>query len=74
MQRTCLEDSKTLPCQALSRINRVVICTAFFDANSIIMIPRARTEISSVLMQEFFEGRKILKCNGNKPPVRTATY
>lgn len=34
----------TLPCQALSRINGVVICTGLFDANPIVMIPAARQE------------------------------
>lgn len=61
MRRTCLEKSRTLPCQALSRINGVVICTALFDANPIIMIPRARTGTSSVLMKAFFEGEKETK-------------
>lgn len=60
MQRTCLEESRTLPCQALSRINGVVICTALFDANPIIMIPRARTGTGSVLMK-FFEREKETK-------------
>lgn len=58
MQKTCLEDSRTLPRQAFSRINGVVICTALFDANPIIMIPRARTGTSSELMKGFFEGEK----------------
>lgn len=53
--RICLEDSGTVPCQALSGINGVVICTAFFDANPVVMIPTARTGTSSVLMQEFLE-------------------
>lgn len=61
IQRTYLEENRTLPCQALSRINGVVICTALFDANPIIMIPGARTGTSSVLMKEFFEGEKETK-------------
>lgn len=61
MQRTFLEDSRTLPGQALSRIHGVVICTALFDANPIIMIPKARRATSSVLMKEFFEGEKETK-------------
>lgn len=50
MQRTCLEDSGTLPCQALSRVDGVVVRAAFLDANPVIVIPRARTGTSSVLL------------------------
>lgn len=39
-----LEHDITLPCQALSRINGVVVCTALFDANPVVMIPTARQE------------------------------
>jgi hypothetical protein len=61
MPKISLEYDVTLPCQALSRINGVVICTALFDANSIVMIPRARTGVSCMLMMEFLKETKGLR-------------